>query len=474
MSCLIDCSIKAAFFLLFAILLSACELDPSDNVGGSLNPLDGNVGVLFTDTLTVQSSTVLVDSVVTTNSSTLWVGRYADPAQGKAETRSFFQVFPEGRFDLGPSIQVDSTRFFLYYDSVGTGAVTQQLRLHRLTDEISPSRDYRSSEQIGFETNPVGEFLFSRPANRRGRIDTLFFRIDVSVGRELINAYTNTLTRNDFVKAFRGFALATGTQSSGLSEFRTLSIPNSNGQSFAVAGVRVHYRNGSDTTKRTIRFVIDNQLLSSNLTSKFNQLAHDRSGTPLAPLRRAYDELPASATNEQVYIQSGVGLATKLVIPHFNRIYRNRNVVINDAKLIIDPLVGNAFSDAQARPFNLTLYEVGTNGRIPTGTIQGLPADWLAYIPLSQALGAPASERGVLRSDGKYVFNITDYLQRLVVNEQQPANQRRPDRGLFVAVPSGSPFGANENRLEGLVFGSQRHPSKPLKLLVYYTFVNSN
>ena len=122
------------------------------------------------------------------------------------------------------------------------------------------------------------------------------------------------------------------------------------------------------------------------------------------------------------------------------------------------------------------------DGKIPVISATVSSRTLYFYNPLAsilEGINSTIGENGQLRSDGKYILNITDYLQRLILNRQLPADQQLPDKGLILAVPSGtpasgSPFGPNEVGARGLILGSPQNVVKPLKLVVYYTYVNAN
>ncbi len=468
--------VKAGFCLFFASILVACEFNDPKDVGKGLNPLTGNFGILYTDTLTVQTSSVLVDSVVTTAGSNLLVGQYTDPTQGKVTARSFFQVRYTSRFDLGASPRVDSVKFIFFRDSVNANPVTQNLKLYRLTQDIDGAKNYLNQEQVSYNPTPVGEYTFTRSATAKGKIDTIRMNVNVAVGEALLQAYKTTLTSTDFVKYFKGFSLGTEGTSSGISSFRTTDASGN-----PTSSVVVYFRNGTDTTRYSILFSVQN-LFTAGVTTLFNQVKNDRSGTPMGSLQKMYDELPSAALNEQTYVQSGTGLKTKIQIPYFSRLGQNRNIVINDAKLIIEPITGSPFSFSQPLPAQLGLYEVTKEGKIPVISAASSSRTLYFYNPLAsilEGINSTIGENGQLRSDGKYILNITDYLQRLVLNRQLPADQQLPDKGLILAVPSGtpasgSPFGPNEVGVRGLVLGSPQNVVKPMKLVVYYTYVNAN
>ena len=82
--------IFASLILSFFITLTACE-DPQE-IGSEVFTQD--IGVLYTDTLTVDASSILLDSVVTSNSDNLLVGSTIDPTFGLVKANSYFHIVP--------------------------------------------------------------------------------------------------------------------------------------------------------------------------------------------------------------------------------------------------------------------------------------------------------------------------------------------------------------------------------------------
>ncbi len=81
---------KLALCLSISALFLACE-DPQD-IGKDLQPQNQDFGVLFTDTVTVRTSTVLVDSVRTSISNYMLAGQYMDAKLGTVTAKTFFQA----------------------------------------------------------------------------------------------------------------------------------------------------------------------------------------------------------------------------------------------------------------------------------------------------------------------------------------------------------------------------------------------
>ena len=116
--------------------------------------------MLYTDTLTVDASIVLLDSIVTSNTDNILVGRYTDPTLGLVEASSYFQISNKDtiRTELFESdkvtkldittkkdfkwiknpTKIDSIRFIMPYTSYqGDTLQRQTFTLTQLSDNAS-------------------------------------------------------------------------------------------------------------------------------------------------------------------------------------------------------------------------------------------------------------------------------------------------------------------------------------------------
>lgn len=186
--------IFASLILSFFITLTACE-DPQE-IGSEVFAQD--IGVLYTDTLTVDASTVLLDSILTSGTSSLLVGRITDPSLGVLEANSYFHVVPfdtlysavdtAGRKNVKwvryPS-KVDSIRFFLPYNFYqGDTNQRQTIKLIQLADNALLDVDkqyFSNSDAPALNTKIIGQVQNAkiRPIRNRniisgaGKFDTL-------------------------------------------------------------------------------------------------------------------------------------------------------------------------------------------------------------------------------------------------------------------------------------------------------------
>lgn len=428
---------RIAVFALLLPVFFACE-DPKD-IGLDLEPQKDNFGVLFTENLTVQTSTVLVDSVRTHSSPYFLVGRYQDPHLGTITAQSFLQVRFGTAFDLGTTPVLDSVVLILDYDyDYGYTGQSQTLSVHRLTDSLR-RKIYYNSDELNYNATPVAAKTFVANTKR----DTLTIRLDDAVGNYLMNF--SGKTEQEFLDAFYGLALVGGENDNG-----AIIAPAVTTTSTASV-LRLYYKNSGATTQSRYDFFLDGL--------NFNHIQSDRTGI-LAGLKNPYDSLLPSSTGELTYVQAGIGLMTKVEFPDIQKLKENGNIGINRAELVITPITGTIVS-AITPPPALTLYQIGQDNKIFKDSTIG-------YVPLladfrNEALYAPYNP-----NRKQYTFLINRYITGLL-------NGTATNNGVFISVPSvslqlGVP--SFERSVDRVVIGSNKHP-EPIKLRIYYTEVSN-
>jgi hypothetical protein len=450
---------KAAVLSFIVLTFFACE-KPTD-IGLDIKNPGQSFGVLFTDTVTVQTSTVLVDSVRTSRVSDnahLLAGRYADPQLGTISTNSFFQIYPAREvIDFGQSPSVDSVVLFLRRSyAYGDTLSAQSLAVHLLEDSIKNTRitPYYSTDNL-----PKSVSVGSAEYNHRTD-DTLKFILNNSIGDRILalNGQGEVALR----EAFYGFALAAG-EGSGASvvAFNALN---------PASRLRVYYKNAaSQTTVNVFDFGID-----GNYT--FNQV----SSTRIAPWDNlaAFQPVPSTATSGETLVEGGTGIMTKVDIPHLLKLNENRTIRINQAYLIVQPVESKTGSTTPV-PAQLILYRSDANDR-PARNTSGI------YIPVEEfndfsRVGSPRLTF-YNTTDKIYRFNITQYLQRILDNRETI------NPSIYLSLPSFSldalyprnpntnapsnpivPASSLENSVSRVILGGQQHPTNALKLQIYYT-----
>lgn len=427
--------------------LTACE-DPL-KIGSDLLPDGSQGGVFFSDTFTVRSSTVLLDSVRTSGGG-LMLGRYTDPSLGVVEARSFFQVATLRNDTLKSDSRAvyDSLVLTLRYTGYSYGDTTrpQQVAVHRLRDTLTNDRAYLNSSSVPYESSPLGQKRY-RPVFNRNQINDLNIRLSDALGRELFGLAgkpesTDPKAFRDYVK---GFALLPGAGDEG-------SIVQ-----FSQAFLTVFYH--ADTLRKEYTAYLSG---IQTPTARFARVTHQRTGA-LAMLTQPGQSLPSARTNEEVYVQQAGGLAVKLEFPTLRNL-RNLpqgRVAINQAELILEPRL--PVPTNISLPFSLTLAENDATN-LPLRTSQ----NQIRYVVSEGNPGALLAS-GLDANNEWFLFNLTTQLQQMLTGQRTASGLvllREPPTSSQTNAPLINALFATD--VSRAVFDARR-----IRLRLYYTISNN-
>ncbi|MDR6562700.1 MULTISPECIES: DUF4270 family protein [unclassified Arcicella] len=483
-------------FFSFLAILSACE-DPK-GVGSDVFVED--IGLLYTDTLTVDASTVLLDSIASYSTSNLLVGRLIDPTLGAVQATAYFQISnltadtirsnvdTAGRSNVKwityPS-KNDSIRLILPYSFVqGDTLQNQSFKVYQLasTATLDPTTVYyNNSTGPALNPTPIGQLnnVKIRPIRDKrviqgttGKFDSLRIPITEPSFVKFLEsqrdiAKTEALVGTGFKEIVRGLAL--------------VSESNNNAAilGFASGGVQMqlyyHYkytytvRNSAntsdstvtvDTTKSNNFYVAITNADGTSFNARFNKITPTRTGTTISKLTKATDILPASQTNNEAYLQSGTGVAIKVTFPSLLKLKENKDIAINKAQLILEPKGNPA---GYTYPSDLILVETTPANRPLRTTTTG---DGSFSFVLGEGTTASYASR-----TNEYSFNVTSSLQNILAG-------RKKNIGWMIAPTL---FATNSTTgARGPVLGkSVLNPDvtraifdrNNIKLKVYYTYV---
>jgi hypothetical protein len=463
----------------FSFIFYACQQDPKEIGLGFADPSSGQV--VFSDTFSVTTSTLYIDSVVSANTGRLLVGQYQDPAFGKITAKAFVEpsLFS---FSFGNFPVYDSVALILDYDySYGDSTRTQQLSVHRLAASVDTLPYKTSDPELPYESVALGSVFFKAknfrpsgspaiginfpsitvaqsplPVFTQGSNDTLRISLNREFGNALFNQIrAGALATDALLREYlKGFALIPGAaDNAAVCGFSALN-------SAGFSSLRLYYHASGSTSPLAYDLRIS--------FKHFSTLQADRSGTLLSNLPTS-QPLPSALTNEQTYVQAGTGIVTKLEFTNLNFLKIQKNISINSAELLIRPILTNtAFTPPLP---DLVLYEATSShrfrlvqatvsGRVISSfvTVQGEGTGQVINVQNPQVASYDAL-------NNRYRFFISTYLQAAIIN-------KNPTNSLLIApayVQSNAPLGAAVSRL---TLGSTKHPTAPLQLKVYYTKLN--
>jgi hypothetical protein len=311
--------------VLLTTLFMAC--DPPKDIG--LTPLTP-VGTFYTDTLTVRTSTVLADSVRTSNPDVFLVGRYQDPIFGKITASSHFWMNANPTtVPIGSEARYDSLVLLMAYGyTYGDTLPTQKIAVHRLTQDLSRTTTYYNNSQVSYESTPLGETTFLPHPNNLG---SMRIKLSDALGTELFTLLSNSAnqTSDKIHGVLKGLALVPGANNTAI-----IGVPGGPQTIF----LQMYFRSSAtDTTAKAYTMYANlGTVGGGTYRAGFNRVTADRTGTPLEglqPLRPRH----ASATNGYTYVQDALGIMTKIEIPYLSSIRKNGPAAINRAQLSIRP-----------------------------------------------------------------------------------------------------------------------------------------
>ena len=476
----------------FIITLTACE-DPQE-IGSEVFAQD--IGVLYTDTLTVDASTVLIDSILTTGASSLLVGRTTDPSLGLVEANSYFHIVPfdtlysfvdtAGRKNVRwirfPS-KVDSIRFFLPYNYYqGDTNQRQTIKVMQLAENAILDVDkqyFSNSNAPALSTRIIGQAqnVRIRPIRNNniisgtGRFDTLKIPITDPAFISFIASQRDpkkdlATVGTEFRRTTRGFALTSeGPRNAAILGFDPV---------FALMRVYYNYkytytlRNKAntadsitatvDTTKFNFLQVFDREV-STPKNIRFNKITTARTGVA-AKLVKVTDALSSKQANGEVYIQNASGLVMKVQFPTLAKLKANKDIAINKAELILEP---NANPSNFTLPSDLILVESTKDNRIVRTT-----KDATGSMRVVSGEGSLASYQ---TRTNTFTFNVTSSLQN-ILSGRNPSNGWLISPTTFTTNAQGTRELASGTKILNSDINRTVLNSKNIKLKVYYTYVS--
>jgi hypothetical protein len=451
---------KALFlmsFVLCSILLFSCEdsgilkADQNFSSGGLLK-------TIAIDTFTVNTSTVLIDSIPTSNTGTLLVGSYRDNLIGSVNASTYSEVayvaFPI--LENQVTRVFDSVRLILPYNRFSFGDTTKVLSLK--ISELEQNIELRSLPTSDIKTsifNPKFALYNTSKVNYSNTplvIKNVYFspnRTSVSIklptvfGERLYNTdkqIPSSVKPNEVSDWFRRNYLK------GLHIFIDPGVDASiAGFNMTGAVIRLYYTDikSSTTTKenKTHDFPM-------NAARQFNSIIADRTGSTTQSLL-ASTAIPSTATSNTTFVQSGVGIYTKIEFPSLKQFFKNSGRIFIDAQLEV-PIVQNTYGGNTKPSRLLTLYTTDQSNII-TDIVPAGNSALTAQVILDNEYQL-----------SKAVFQLTGYLD----------GQIKADFNLTPLALLTQPSFFSETRR--MAIGNRFHPTNKIKLIIYYSQYGSN
>lgn len=435
-----------AFLLISLTVLISCRKQGDFDIGSKAQ--NSNIGIQFTDTLTLNNSTILLnDSIVSARADYLTFGGYSDPGYfGKTHCETYFSValaYPNADYS---GAVVDSANLYMYYVyAYGDTLSSQDIEVHQITTQLDASVPYKTTSNfVTYSPTVVGEKtgFQARPSTNH----TLRIPMTNAFATSLLSA-ANNKSNIDFQNLFYGLVIKPKNNStaSTISSFYS-DIPTR-------TRLTVYYKRGQ--VRDSTIFAIQRS------PSSFNRVITDRSGTGISSLVSNGNKIDEASTNHRCYIQSGSGVVTKVEIPNLKNLITENgasSIIVNKAILVI-PVDENTdlgkFNQEklvrllQMNPDNT--YKYATNGQLAYVQASGYSQLGTSY----SALGG--STKGTT-ADTVYRIEVTSYIQSLLSDQLQ-------NNG-FIILPLYNSYLSGRT-----VVYSSKATERKMRLEMYYTKV---
>lgn len=301
---------KRILWSLFALFLFACTGDDEFIDSKVDQYIKSQTSFALFDTLSVNLSTVLIDSIETSGTENMLVGKYSDTELGTVTASSYFELDLPSGTTLDENEVYDSLTLVLKYSDLvyGDTLQAQTLKVYRLLEELEPDDDgliYNTSS-FKYDDTPIGKITY---IPRPFKSDSIVIRLDDSLGLEFfekMRGKEDDITNDDdFKEYFKGLVLVSEEQNTAVLSF----LPDS------ASFVLMHSH-----LPGLIRAEKQRKFSFSTTGTYFNHIDCDRSGTLLEQILTQRVALPSSETNSKAFIQSGAGIVMRVNLPGLQRL----------------------------------------------------------------------------------------------------------------------------------------------------------
>jgi len=452
--------------LLFVLLASAsCTTSPMEEFVVGKNFIKDQAGIVKIDTISIQSSVVKFDSVISSSSGKFLIGSNYNPFSGYKASNTYFTLKFDGTID-NTKFVYDSLCLVLSYDSyfAGDTLVSQKFSVHPLTEKLTTTNRNSSylytTDKFAYDTTPLGSVEF-KPRPRSN--NQLTIRLSDTFGGKLadmIKAKKEDITSStSFMEnVLKGIVIKPEQNVNGsILRFRTADIDKKNvlskNKNLSKPEMRLYYHlvpNPNELKDLYYKFSFNSDGIY------FNQIEENNKNSAIEGIESTRNEKVSKLTGNQTIVQSGVQLFTKLKIPYIKNLTKSAsNPAVVGAFLRLFPIKGT-YTKASELPDSLYIYTANKNNKL-LGQVT-LPGQSTKYVLVR--LGRDQN-RNVIVDEKDRVYYEVD-ISAFV--EAEIADQSLTTNSLFIGFGSGSYQKTAEHVLIGGVNSGKYSPA----LSVFY------
>lgn len=426
--------------VLFMIVVAISCKNEYDIIGLNLQDPDDLLGNTFTDTTTLTAYSLREDSVNTTKLSNSVLGYIKDPVFGLTQAGIYSQYLLSGSsVNFGNNPVLDSLVLTMQYAGYfGDTLSPLSIRVYELTESLIKDTKYYNfniTENSNQNLVYIRNYQLLPTPTTPVTIDTTTYdahiriRLSNALGRRFLQNQDQLADNATFLNFFKGlYIVATATTGSGSLLYINMTS--------SVSGINIYYHNDEGAKKYA--------LVSNSNAVYYNYFSHDYSQSTDNIFKDQVLNGNISLGGQKLYAQPLAGVKTKITFPYIQKTFKDKDVVINKAELIISNVSADELYFFQ--PYNLSLQAIIDNG--------------VSYLPDDEYYTSTDYFGGIYNKDTKeYRFRITQYIQQLIL-------QSEAGQGIYLVV-SGS--GIRGNRLIFAGTNGSLNPDNRLRLELTYT-----
>ncbi len=312
---------------------------------------DNHLQISYSDTLSLHFSTLIMDSVATSNQNRLLVGRQNDQALGTVKATAYFGIdfYDTVFYYLGDlptqyhsmSLVLEPDGYAYYNDAIET-----TLELYQLSERLELFEDgfLYNNTTIPLARSPIGQVSLRNEINSDEEIE---FHISDFIGNKLYEMLNDPdffqYTQDELMDVFKGFNLKT---------------PDST--EYSIIGIyeprfRLYYM-------RTDEPLDPPKYLEFQSPVHFSSIS--RENTFADGYGIAEGEVPSTLTGGLSYLGCGSGLGTKIEIPALKEILLTEQEFLISRSILELRIIKDSYSDDTPLINGLDFYVVNDNNEI--------------------------------------------------------------------------------------------------------------
>lgn len=342
---------KLLYALLAGILACHACQDENSRLGSSL--VESSFRNVFTNSCSVDLSTILLDSIETREDTVCHFGHYQDTTWGDVAA-TYYAEYSTNSFN--PNLDYEYVFDSLVLRMIPSGhfwgdtLTSQSIAVYRLKQPIilDNDEDLYNTTRVATEATPLMRFSYLPQPGKQREVD---IRLPDELGRQLLDdllAEDEYFDSQDkFKKQFPGLAFVPEPGGNCITGFQV------NDSSMSI---NLYYREISNQSE-------DNTLtFSVNTEYAYTGIKHSKAGTTLEDLQSGIENLVhASSMGYRAYLQGLTGYYNQIEFPDLNDLQSAGEIVsVESATLYLYPLA-QSYNIVSQLPEELRLYITDEN-----------------------------------------------------------------------------------------------------------------